>query len=191
MEEIREPQKLSVGEFAKLVGVNSSTVSRAIIAGRMPLSVTILPNGNKLIDARIGVEEFNQNKKRGAVNFSQKEGRRKADPSESSESERKLKHYKAELARIELEEAQGKLINAEKVGRQAFKVARAVRDAMLNIPDRVSAELAAEKDSFTVHKRLTDEIRMALEGLSVEVLDLDEPDEDEISEDEGDIESVP
>lgn len=170
MEELKESKKLTVTEFARLIGVSSQAVSGAIADGRLPKSVTIGSNGKKLIDARIGVEEFNQNKKRGAVNFSEKDGRRKSDDSESADSEKRLKHYRAELARIDFEEAQGKLINAERVKRQAFKVARATRDAMLNIPDRVAAELAAEKDQFLVHKRLTDEIRMALEGLSDEIL---------------------
>jgi len=182
MENLKEPQKLSVVEFAKLLGVSSSTVSKAITEGRMPQSVKTDASGKRWIDAAIGAQEFNQNKKRGAVNFSNKEGRRQTDTSESSVSEKKLKHYKAELARIEFEEAEGKLVNGEKIKRQAFKVARSVRDAMLNIPDRVSAELAAEKDQFTVHKRLTDEIRIALESLSTEILSDDET-ENEIIED--------
>jgi hypothetical protein len=41
-------------------------------------------------------------------------------------------------------------------------VARIVRDSMLNIPDRVAAELAAETDPFKVQQRLSAEIRLAL-----------------------------
>jgi hypothetical protein len=47
-------------------------------------------------------------------------------------------------------------------------VARLVRDAMLNIPDRVAAELAAETNQFKVHQRLTHEIRRALEDMKLE-----------------------
>lgn len=179
MEEIKESKKVTIKEFSEILGVHSSAVSKAISEGRMPQSVTIAANGKKSIDVRIGVEEFNQNKKRGAVNFSKKEGRRKADNSHAADSERNLKHYKAELARLEFEEAEGKLVDGDKIKRQAFKVARSVRDAILNIPDRVSAELAAERDQFIVHKRLTEEIRMVLESLSGKITNLEEPEEDE------------
>ena len=37
-----------------------------------------------------------------------------------------------------------------------------VRDAMLNIPDRIASELAAETDQFEIHRLLTVEIRRAL-----------------------------
>jgi predicted transcriptional regulator len=186
MDVLKQSQKLTVTEFAKLIGVSSTAVSHAISKGRMPLSVEEGSNGKKLIDAKIGVEEFNQNKKRGAVNFSEKKGRRTVDASEAADSEKKLKHYKAELARIEVEEAENRLVDAEKVKRQAFKISRAVRDAMLNIPDRLSAELAAEKDQFNIHQRLTSEIRLALESLSAEIISDDEVTEtDNIQENEG------
>ncbi len=41
-------------------------------------------------------------------------------------------------------------------------VARMVRDAMLNIADRIASELAAETDQFEIHRLLTVEIRRAL-----------------------------
>ena len=50
-------------------------------------------------------------------------------------------------------------------GSEAFKMARLTRDAMLAIPDRLAAEIAAETDTFKVHTRITEEIRKALESL--------------------------
>jgi hypothetical protein len=73
--------------------------------------------------------------------------------------------YLARLAKLEFEEKSGVLVKADAVKNEAFKVARLVRDAMLNIPDRVSSELAADADPFVVHRKLTLEIRKALEGL--------------------------
>lgn len=72
--------------------------------------------------------------------------------------------YDARLARIEYEEQQRALVKADDVKAAAFKVARTIRDGLLNIPDRVSAELAGLDDNFAVHRRLTDEIRKALEA---------------------------
>lgn len=78
--------------------------------------------------------------------------------------------YTARLAKLEYEKAVGKVIEADAVKLQAFKIARAVRDAMLNLPDRVASELAAENDAVRVHLRLSSEIRKALEGLSAAVV---------------------
>jgi len=74
--------------------------------------------------------------------------------------------YKAQLARIEFEEKSGALIDAGKVKQQAFKIARLTRDAMLAIPDRVSAEIAGFTDAFQIHQRLSAEIRGAIEEIS-------------------------
>lgn len=74
--------------------------------------------------------------------------------------------YLARLAKLEFEEKSGKLINADGMKNEAFKMARIVRDSILNIPDRISAELAAETEPFKVHKLLSDELRKALEALA-------------------------
>ena len=42
-----------------------------------------------------------------------------------------------------------------------------VRDGILNIPDRIAGDLAAETDQFAIHQKLTAELRKALEGLSL------------------------
>ncbi|MDZ4678408.1 MAG: hypothetical protein SGI74_12965 [Oligoflexia bacterium] len=73
--------------------------------------------------------------------------------------------YQARIAKLEFEEKTGKLIDAEKVKLEAFEVARIVRDALLNIPNRISNELAGEPDPVKVHKLLSQEITRALEEL--------------------------
>lgn len=74
--------------------------------------------------------------------------------------------YKAALLKIQLDKETGKLVDAEAVKVAAFNKARAVRDALLNIPDRISPILAAERDEKKVSDILTKEIRTALEELS-------------------------
>jgi hypothetical protein len=70
------------------------------------------------------------------------------------------------LARLDLETKEEQLVETSRVQREAFTTARAVRDALGNIPDRVSNQLAAESDPLIIHKTLTDEIRKALEILT-------------------------
>jgi len=74
--------------------------------------------------------------------------------------------YKAALLKIELDERTGRLVDAEQVRASAFAKARAVRDSLLNIPDRIAPILAAEGDAGKVAEIITREIRQAMEELS-------------------------
>ena len=58
--------------------------------------------------------------------------------------------------------ARGSLVEISQVQKDAFDTARKVRDAMLNIPDRISSILAGEKKEAKVRKLLTAEIKNAL-----------------------------
>lgn len=75
-------------------------------------------------------------------------------------------NYEAALKKLELEEKQGDLIPKVTVEKEAFEMARRVRDALLNIPNRISAELATITDQHMVSLKLTEEITQALEELS-------------------------
>lgn len=71
-------------------------------------------------------------------------------------------NYNARLAKLEFEMRTGKLVSRDEVQVSAFNKFRQFRDQMLNIPDRVSAMLAAETESAKVHRMLGTEIRKAL-----------------------------
>lgn len=78
---------------------------------------------------------------------------------------------KNEMERGKLLEAKakaeiGELVLIEEVKREAFNIARVVRNNLLNIPDRVSALLASIKEEEKIHETLTKEIKTALEELS-------------------------
>ena len=74
--------------------------------------------------------------------------------------------FLARLAKIQYEEKLGKLINRDEVQVERFNTNRIIRDGVLNIPDRVSAQLAAETDEKKVYEILTTEIRNALHGIA-------------------------
>jgi hypothetical protein len=73
---------------------------------------------------------------------------------------------RAKLLEIKAKVEAGKYIAAEDVKVAAFNRARVVRDALLNIPERLAAMLAAEADERRVHQILAVEIRTALEELT-------------------------
>lgn len=58
------------------------------------------------------------------------------------------------------------LVEREPVRRAFRHAAITARDAVLAVPDRVSAVLAAESDPDALHARLTEELRAALERLA-------------------------
>jgi uncharacterized membrane protein YkoI len=71
--------------------------------------------------------------------------------------------FEARLKRIELEERQGNLVYKGSVQIDAFNRARILRDAILNVPDRLSASLAAESDTAVVRDLLETELVRILE----------------------------
>lgn len=72
---------------------------------------------------------------------------------------------------IENAESEGKLISANKVEQDAFVCARNYRDAVLNIPSRVSPLLASETNDRKIEIVLTEEIKKVLQRLHLELKD--------------------
>ena len=83
-----------------------------------------------------------------------------------NESRAKTEFFRAEMARLDLEEKEELLCEADKVKSAAFTLARSVRDALDSIPDRVANQFAAETDSVVIHQTLQEELRKALERLT-------------------------
>lgn len=69
---------------------------------------------------------------------------------------------KLEIAQLELQELQGKLISTDKVKSDQFVLARTLRDQVLAVPDRISDILAHESDPQRIHRIMTTELREAL-----------------------------
>lgn len=70
--------------------------------------------------------------------------------------------YNAKLAELEYKRAIGEVVSAADVEAELSRVFAAFREAMMQIPARVSAVLAAETDPAKVAETLNDEIRRAL-----------------------------
>ncbi len=70
---------------------------------------------------------------------------------------------RTKLARLHRKEKEGLLVDKEQERREAFKLARALRNGILNIPARVAAKYAGEKDTEKVFLSLQKELSKALE----------------------------
>ena len=74
--------------------------------------------------------------------------------------------YLAKLAGVQYEKESGARVLKEEVKKEAFELGRRVREAMINIPDRVAYDFAAIDDATEIHLRLTQAINEALEELT-------------------------
>ncbi len=75
-------------------------------------------------------------------------------------------HYQAELAKLQLALQRKELVPATQVKKQAYQIGRNIREALSNLADRLSHELAGETDAAVIHQLLTDEHRAALMELT-------------------------
>ena len=73
--------------------------------------------------------------------------------------------YQGKLEKMKYEKEKGLLISREEVEDKAFSVARAIRDKILSIPERMSNELASIEDPYTIKEMLYKEFMIALTEL--------------------------
>jgi hypothetical protein len=174
-------------EFALIKGVTRQTVATAM-KGRIAAAV-VEREGLRLIDRDMALELWdrntvrNNNAKVGPAGAAPPPAVAAAPPTPAqlreyiealpedaipdlNESRARREHYQAEKAKLEALQGRGELVPVADVKAQAFALARAVRDGLLALPDRVAPMLAATQDAAQVHRLLSEEIRVALRGLS-------------------------
>jgi hypothetical protein len=166
---------LSLRGYAKHRGVSLKAVQKALASGRIA----------KRDDGRIDPQAADLNWERntgprpqpaqkptiahhGVQHHAEVPAREPNDPVkletglEYSRARAVRESFLARLCKLEFEERSGKLISRDEVQVAAFNKFRQFRDRMLNIPDRLAAEAAAEGDAARVHALVTGEIRKAL-----------------------------
>ena len=158
-------------ELAQTLGITQARISQMKSQGRFDGCFTVVRNKIEW-DKEAAIKAYTE----GNPLVSTSPTRKKSDELEIpsfNESRAKSEHFRAELARLDLETKEQQLVEVARVQREAFTAARAVRDALGNIPDRVSNQLAAESDPVVIHQTLTEEIRKALETLTKSAAEVD------------------
>lgn len=85
---------------------------------------------------------------------------------ELNESRARREHYQAELAKLQVAQQRRELVPADEVKKDAFQIGRSIREALANLADRLSHQLAGETDPAVIHQLLSDEHRDALLALA-------------------------
>lgn len=155
-----ERKLLTVREFAKREGVDPKRIQDRIKNGSLPAE----KKGNRwYIDPIIA--DQNPILSNNLVLRDQPGDNRHASPLHKARTEREK--ALAEIKQMEAGKMRGELIEVRIVERETFKEARRVRDAFLNMPARIAAEIAVETDPHKVEYFLDKEIREILEQLAV------------------------
>ncbi len=158
-------------------------VSRAYISKLVKANILILNNKKKitLIDALKQIKEnsnpsyaskINEEEVKEVIENNQIDGLLTIDLDLLTFNEAKTvkERYLAGKAKLEYQTQSKELIDAEQVKKDAFNIARKLRDNLLNIPDRLADILAAESDSIKIRQMINSEIKQVLEEIEIEIM---------------------
>lgn len=155
--------------FAEMLGVNPQTIYKHVKAGKLTL-----------IDGKVDPSRAKKELKRNVdlthggsrMNFDdEKTAAKREEKAVSGNTFSKAKaykeSYKAKLAELEYKVKIKEYVRAADVESAAFSFARKIRDKMLNVPDRVQADIAAITglEMPEVRKIIKREIEIALKGV--------------------------
>jgi hypothetical protein len=174
---------VTFSEFAAIKGCTKAAVTHA--TKTRIADAVVEKDGKRWLDRDLALELWNRNTKathnakvskpdpiepsspRDARELRQKvAGLPDDEIPELNESRARREHYQAELAKLEVDLKRKELVPAVDVQKEAFALGRSVREALANLADRLSHQLAGETDPARIHAVLTDEHRAALVELS-------------------------
>ena len=161
---------ISLAELAMLKNVSRAAVTKKIKSGKLEGAV-VNHNGRKLVNKEEAIRLWDRADTR-VVTTVKKELKHKIDNLSANEipdfaeSKAKREFYLAELAKLDVEEKKEQLVSVEEIKKSSFAKARAIREALINLADRLSHQLAGEDDATVIHKIIYSEHREVLENLS-------------------------
>ena len=143
---------VNAAQFAEKIGVSKQRVMQGIEDGLLKTSVKITKKGSRksyAIDLESGLQEWANNidpsKQRDTTKQMDTKSMDAGEAGKVSPYQRAKavnEMFKAKLAQLDYEEKAGKLVPLAQVKAEGFKIARNVRDSLMGLPERVSAEIA-------------------------------------------------
>jgi phage terminase Nu1 subunit (DNA packaging protein) len=153
--------------FAKLLGVHRSYISQLVKAGVIERSAEGEIDENAAMAAIAARRDPARALRRGRPIQSIGVAPRKSKGTESLsrlllKNRIKTEGERGRIAELKRREREGELVNRREVEEAAFTCGRNIRDALMNIPARLSTLFAAETDPRVIHQALEDELRKVL-----------------------------
>ncbi len=159
--------------YAKLKGVAARTIGKYVQKKMIPLHKNkIDPEEADLLLAKVLVLPLGSGRQTTA-DKDKAPAKSKVDTYVNART--REKQLKVELLELDVQLKRGEMVLTKDVEFAAFNQARAVRDRMLNIPDRVAAILAAEQDENRVHEILLEQIENELSSISTKNVNPEDP----------------
>lgn len=170
---------VSASELSRHSGVTKQTISRKI-KNQIILPASFTESGRPLFDLdsslKILAEQkpFNDDKSNHQLLLN-KGGRPTKTPDDLLDSQTgndavvrfnnaraEKAEYQAMLAKLEVEEKYRTVVSVESVRQQGSELGSVLLNALTNLPDRLSDELATLDDSREIHKLLTTELNLMI-----------------------------
>lgn len=173
-----ESEVLNLTKYAKHAGVSQQRISKLKAEGRLEGCYT--QKGRLCLfdvaatDARLAesLDPAQTIKAKVPISTSPRAldlGVRDPKKADFNQSRAVNEYFKAELRKADYEERIGNLLRKEDVEKEAFDCARTIRDFIMNIPNRISDQLAVTGDREKIEQILKTELTNALESLSDEL----------------------
>lgn len=162
---------ISMAELAKLKNVSRMAVSKKVKSGKLDGAV-VNHNGRKLIHKEEAFRLWDLQALPSKDTTVRKQLKKQIDAKTEDEipaygeSKAKREYFLAELAKLDVEEKKEQLVSVDEIKKSSFARARAMREALTNLADRLSHQLAGEDDATVIHNLLSTEHREALENLA-------------------------
>jgi len=162
---------ITFADLAQLKNVSRSAVSQRKSTGVLDGAI-VKHNGKTLLNKELAMELWDKNTAPVLNQIpaqTKKELKKQVQEMPADQipdfniSRAKNEFYKAELARIQVEQQKKELISAKEVEKKSFELAVGIREAFLTLPDRVSNLFASETDSTAIDGVLRKEIHSCLE----------------------------
>ena len=160
-------------DLAKIKNVSKSAVSQRKSKGIFKQALVKTVDGKDFLDKDLALQAWEGNflpvkeVKDIKQDLKQKIESLPADSiPDFAESKAKREFYLAELAKLDVEEKKEQLVSVQDIKKSSFATARAIRESLSNLADRLSHQLAGEDDASVIYEILNNEHREALQNFA-------------------------
>ena len=161
---------ITMAELAMLKNVSRQAVSKKIKTGKLDGAI-VNHNGRRMVNKEEAFRLWDLQALPSKDTTVRKQIKQEIDSKTYEEipaygeSKAKREYFLAELAKLDVEEKKKQLVSVDEIKKSSFATGRSIREALNNLADRLSHQLAGEDDATVIHNIISNEHREALENL--------------------------
>ena len=161
---------ITLAELAMLKNVSRAAVTKKIKTGKLD-SAVVNHNGRKMVNKEEAFRLWDLQALPSKDTTVRNQIKQEIDSKTYEqipaygESKAKREYFLAELAKLDVEEKKKQLVSVDEIKKSSFATGRSIREALTNLADRLSHQLAGEDDATVIHNIISNEHREALENL--------------------------